>query len=68
MAIGFVCSQRSNRYPKNPPTTIAETSTMGNSNAVANCADADAESGRFRGGGVGGVSGSSAATETRGEE
>jgi hypothetical protein len=57
-----VCSHRSRRYPKNPPTTIADTSTIGNSNAVAYWLDAD--SGRFRGAGEEGESGSSVATES----
>ncbi len=45
MAIGFVCSQRSIRYPKKPPTTMADTITIGNSKAVANWEDAESEVG-----------------------
>jgi hypothetical protein len=57
-----VCSHRSRKYPKTPPTTIADTSTIGNSKAVAYWLDA--ESGRFPGDGEEGEGGSSVATET----
>ncbi len=57
-----MCSQRSSKYPNSPPTTIADTITMGNSKAVAYWLEA--ESGRFRGDGEEGEAGSSVATET----
>lgn len=33
----LVCNQWSRRYPKKPPTTVAPTSTKGNSIARPNC-------------------------------
>src|ERR1700692_439713 len=66
MTIGLVCSQRSIRYPKKPPTTIADTMTTGNSNALANWVDVD--SGRFLGGGDEGETGCSVSTKSCGEK